>query len=66
MRTSRLLAPILLATSVARLAVCNECWNVPGASSASFLRGSLLVFDSYTRVTFEVKPNIFSIRKSRG
>jgi len=56
----------VLAAAAARLAICRECWNVPGATSDSSRNRLVLMFDSSTSVTSLVKPKVFSSRKSRG
>ena len=47
------------AASAARVDTCMECWNVPGASCARRRSRGLLISDSSTRVTVEVKLQIF-------
>lgn len=58
-RTSWLFAPTRIAASAARLATCMECWKVPGTVSDIWRSKSLLIFDSSTKVTLEVNPNVF-------
>ncbi len=50
----------------ARLATCMECWKVPGTVSDMRRSRLLLMLDNSTRVTLEVKPNVFSSRNSSG
>ena len=53
-------APILFAASAAKFEICMECWNVPGQISESCLSTGELMSDNSTKVTLEMKPNVFS------